>query len=59
MSIIIKLCVRSGQGLHAVFGHLDYMVNPDPGMERIAFLGVYQDIMVRVLHSFFSVQVRQ
>ena len=48
---------RSGQGVHFFLNHLDYMVDPVPGFERVVLLQVKPDGTVHVLQSMFSVPV--
>ena len=47
----------SRQGIHAFLGNISYGVDPVPGMECLALLGVNQDGTVHILHSFFDVPV--
>ena len=49
--------LRYGRGLHAFLGHFIFGVDPVPGLDLLALLGVDWDVTVQVLHSFFSVPV--
>ena len=49
--------LRSGQRIHTYLGLLVAIVDPFPGMERLALLMVHWYGEVQVLHSFLSVLV--
>ena len=49
--------IRSGIGIYTLLWNLDSKVDPAPGMEHLALLGVDRDGRVHVLHSFFSIPV--
>ena len=50
--------LRSLQGLHIFLSHLASRLEPAPGLERLALLGVDRDETMHILHSFFSVPVK-
>ena len=48
---------RAGLGIHSFLSHLASGVDPVPGLDQLELLGVYQDGMLHLLHSLFSIPV--
>ena len=49
--------IRSGRGIRAFLGHLNFWLDPAPGLERLALIEVNWYGMLHVLNLFFSVPV--
>ena len=55
---LLSSYLSSGQGIHAFLGHLTSRVDPDPGLDLLALIGVDRDGTVHVLPLLFSVPAR-